>query len=94
MSLNGEGVEPADKVRPRKSARTLEELIKGLCSEGADLDKNTLGVAKKDVGQRHSLGVARKGYSAVDSRYSLIAEGVDLLAEKMLEPEKAGSHKL
>ena len=90
MSLDGEGIVFTDELRPRQSANALEKLLKALCSEGADLDEDTLSIAKKDVGESDRLFVSGKRDSAVYCGYSLVAEGIYLLAEKVLKPKKAG----
>ena len=90
MSLDGEGIVLPDPGLPRQSPNARVELLKALCPKASEIDENALGVAEKDIRERDRLLVPDEGDPSVHRFESIVAEGVDLLAEQMLKTEKAG----
>ena len=94
MPFYGEGVELADPILPRQGFGALKQLVEGGCGKFAEADENVLGTAQVDICTCHVAGLALKGNSAVDGLNSFEPQGVDLLAQKFLQPEQTSCYQL
>ena len=93
VTLHGEGVVFADPYLPRQSAGALKQFVEGLRMEFSKADEDSLRIAEVDIGKSHRLLVAEEGHSAVDGLQPVVSQGVDLLAEKMLQPKQTGGNE-
>ena len=90
MPLDGESVVPPDPRLERERPHALEHLVKGRRRERPERDIDALRIAQKDIGERDGLLVPEEGHTPVHRLLAVVAQGIDLLAEQMLEPEKTG----
>ena len=87
MSLYGERIVSAYKMRPGQCPCALKQLLKRGSAERAEFNEDTLGISEKDVAKSNSLLVTDKRDSSIDSGYTLISKLIYFLAKQMLKTE-------